>query len=79
MSYSQAIGHSETESNHPIHMSFGSSVFDLVPEMEIYRDITGSLVLFSNQHEQIRYPEEENPLKIARHMISIPKTMLTLV
>jgi hypothetical protein len=34
---------------------------------------------FSNQHEQIEFPDQENPPTIQRQTISSPKTMLTVV
>jgi hypothetical protein len=34
---------------------------------------------FSNQHEQIWFPDQEDPPTIQRQTISSPKTMLTVV
>jgi hypothetical protein len=60
-------------------MSFGSVGFSQAPGLGISCNPGRSLVLFSNQHEQIWLPDQEDPPTIQRQTISSPTTMLTVV
>jgi hypothetical protein len=79
MGPSQALGGSETGPSHSI-----KSLLDLRRSIQ-YQGWKDLITLdeawfdFSNQHEQIWHPDDEDPPKIERQMISSPKTVVTVV
>jgi hypothetical protein len=75
----RALGGSETDPSHYIKAPLGFVAFHPAPGLEIFCYARRSLVLSLESTRTNLAPDHEDLQTVERHMISRPKTMLTVV